>query len=56
MGKAQHSYIKEKRVSFLSTDTFAETVSHPNILEKATLERKEKKRTERRGHQIVGDK
>jgi hypothetical protein len=42
VGKAQNSYIKEKRVSFLGIDTFAETVSHLNILEKATLERKEK--------------
>jgi hypothetical protein len=47
VGKAQHSYIKEKivkGVSFLCTYTLAETVSHLNILEKATLERKEKKR------------
>jgi hypothetical protein len=47
VGKAQHSYIKEKRVkgvSFLYTYTFAETVSHLNILEKAISERKEKKR------------
>jgi CRISPR/Cas system CSM-associated protein Csm4 (group 5 of RAMP superfamily) len=45
VGKAQHSYIKKKRVkgvSFLGTDTLAETVSHLNILEKAILERKEK--------------
>jgi hypothetical protein len=48
VGKAQHSYIKEKRVkgvSFLCTYTFAETVSHPNILVKAILERKEKRKT-----------
>ncbi len=45
VGKAQYSYIKEKRVkgvSFLCTYT-AETVSLPNILEKAIPERKEKK-------------
>jgi propanediol dehydratase large subunit len=57
VGKAQHSYIKEKRVkgvSFLCTYTLAETVSHLNILEKAISERKEKKRKENcRGHQIV---
>ena len=46
MGKAQHSYIKEKRVkgvSFLDIYTLAETVSLSNILEKAISERKEKK-------------
>jgi hypothetical protein len=46
VGKAQHSYIKEKivkGVSFLDIYTFAETVSLLNILEKAISERKEKK-------------
>jgi CRISPR/Cas system CSM-associated protein Csm4 (group 5 of RAMP superfamily) len=46
VGKAQHSYIKEKRVkgvSFLDIYTLAETVSLSNILEKAISERKEKK-------------
>jgi hypothetical protein len=33
-----------KGVSFLDTYTLVEIVSHLNILEKATLERKEKKR------------
>ncbi len=48
VGKAQHGYIKEKRVSFLGTYTLAETVSLSNILGKAISERKEKKRNKKR--------
>ncbi len=51
LGKAQYSYINEKRekgVSFLGTYTLAKTVSHLNILVKAISERKEKKRNKKR--------
>jgi hypothetical protein len=44
-GESSAQLYKLKKLSFLGMDTFAETVSHSNILEKATLERKEKKRT-----------